>query len=64
MGRRLNFLNDREGLCQALRHLFSIFVLGVFYLASNTATTVTATLPYAAGLSMITLLFNMKIVSR
>lgn len=35
--------------------LFSIFVLGMFYLATNPATTVTATLSYAAGLSMITL---------
>ncbi len=35
--------------------LFSIFVLGMVYLATNPATTVTATLSYAAGLSMITL---------
>ncbi len=35
--------------------LFSIFVLGMIYLASNPSTTVTATLAYAAGLSMITL---------
>lgn len=35
--------------------LFSIFVLGMIYLATNPATTVTATLSYAAGLSMITL---------
>lgn len=31
--------------------LFSIFVLGMVYLATNPATTVTATLSYAAGLS-------------
>lgn len=35
--------------------LFSVFVLGMVYLATNPATTVTATLSYAAGLSMITL---------
>ncbi|MBI5180497.1 MAG: cytochrome C biogenesis protein [Nitrospirae bacterium] len=35
--------------------LFSIFVFGMVYLATNPATTVTATLSYAAGLSMITL---------
>ena len=35
--------------------LFSIFILGMVYLATNPATTVTATLSYAAGLSMITL---------
>ena len=35
--------------------LFSVFVLGMIYLASNPSTTVTATLSYAAGLSMITL---------
>ncbi len=35
--------------------LFTIFVLGMIYLATNPATTVTATLSYAAGLSMITL---------
>lgn len=35
--------------------LFSVFVLGMVYLATNPATTVTSTLSYAAGLSMITL---------
>jgi cytochrome c-type biogenesis protein len=35
--------------------LFSLFVLGMISLATNPATTVTATLSYAAGLSMITL---------
>jgi cytochrome c-type biogenesis protein len=35
--------------------LFSMFVLGMIYLVTNPATTVTATLSYAAGLSMITL---------
>lgn len=35
--------------------LFSVFVLGMVYLATNPATTVTAGLSYAAGLSMITL---------
>lgn len=35
--------------------LFTVFILGMVYLATNPATTVTATLSYAAGLSMITL---------
>lgn len=35
--------------------LFSVFVLGMIHLATNPATTVTSTLSYAAGLSMITL---------
>ncbi len=35
--------------------LFTVFLLGMVYLATNPATTVTSTLSYAAGLSMITL---------
>ncbi|VAW36659.1 hypothetical protein MNBD_DELTA02-647, partial [hydrothermal vent metagenome] len=35
--------------------LFTVFIIGMIYLATNPATTVTAGLAYAAGLSMITL---------
>ncbi len=35
--------------------LFTVFVLGMVYLTTNPATTVTSSLAYAAGLSMITL---------